>query len=144
MSALDTQVGGNHYKDMKIQPIEYCHANKLGACETLAIRYISRWRNKAGIQDLRKAIHCLELLIELETKGEDKGEDKVAGKVDDFTVVYNPPALPPRAAQEREALLAALNTEKALTTQLRKDRDRLMESIEKNAGALRVGGHDET
>lgn len=67
-SALDGQIDGHHYKYMKIQPIEFCHANNLGACETLAIKYISRWKKKNGINDIRKAIHSLELLIELELK----------------------------------------------------------------------------
>lgn len=66
MTALQTQVGGNHYKKLAIQPIEYCHRNGLGACETLAIRYVTRWKDKGGIQDLEKAIHCIQLLIEME------------------------------------------------------------------------------
>ena len=64
--ALSRQEGGNHYKDMPIQPIEYCHANHLGVCESFAVKYVSRWRNKNGVADLRKAIHCIELLIEME------------------------------------------------------------------------------
>lgn len=70
MSALDTQVGGNHYSTMKIQPIEYIHANNLPFIEGSVIKYVSRHRNKNKVEDLRKAIHLLELLIELETKGE--------------------------------------------------------------------------
>lgn len=66
MSALKTQQGGSHYKDMKIQPIEYCMANNLNACESFAIKYVSRHRQKNGKEDLLKAIHCIQLLIELE------------------------------------------------------------------------------
>lgn len=64
--ALSTQVGGSHYKDMPIQPIEFCHQNRLGACETLAIKYLCRHGMKHGKEDLLKAIHCIQLLIEME------------------------------------------------------------------------------
>ena len=66
-SALDKQVSGNHYKDKGIQPIVYIHANNLGFCEGNVVKYVTRWRDKGGEADLRKAIHYLELLIELET-----------------------------------------------------------------------------
>ena len=64
--ALDTQEGGTHYKSMKIQPVEYIHANGIGYCEGAVIKYVSRWRNKNGVEDLRKAKHFIDLLIELE------------------------------------------------------------------------------
>jgi hypothetical protein len=67
VSALDTQVGGQHYKDKAIQPVEFIHANHLGFCEGNVVKYISRWRQKNGIADLQKAKHYLELLIELES-----------------------------------------------------------------------------
>lgn len=66
-SALESQEGGTHYKDMKIQPVEFIHANNLGFCEATAIKYLCRWRKKGGIQDLKKAIHFIEVLIELES-----------------------------------------------------------------------------
>ena len=47
-SALDLQVGGNHYKKYKIQPMEYIHANKIPFAEGTAIGYITRWRDKGG------------------------------------------------------------------------------------------------
>jgi hypothetical protein len=65
-SALQTQVGGDHYAKMKIQPAEYCHANGIGHMAGDAISYISRYKDKNGKQDLLKAIHSLQLLIELE------------------------------------------------------------------------------
>lgn len=68
MSALDTQVAGNHYKSLPIQPIEYIHANAIPFAEGSVIKYVSRWREKGGIKDLEKAKHFLELLIELEHK----------------------------------------------------------------------------
>ena len=67
---LDKQVGGNHYKDLKIQPIEFIHANNIPFCEANAIKYLCRWRNKNGIEDLKKAKHYIDLLIELESKYE--------------------------------------------------------------------------
>jgi hypothetical protein len=67
-SALDKQESGNHYKDKGIQPIVYIHANNLGFCEGNVVKYVTRWRDKGGEADLRKAIHYLELLIQLETK----------------------------------------------------------------------------
>ena len=66
--ALVKQVGGSHYKDKAIQPIEYIHANKLGFCEGNVIKYVTRWKDKNGIADLEKAKHYIELLIELEGK----------------------------------------------------------------------------
>lgn len=63
--ALDIQVGGGHYKGMKIQPIEYCMANGFNACQSHAIKYISRTKGDIDkqIEDRRKAIHCIELEI---------------------------------------------------------------------------------
>lgn len=69
MSALDTQIGGDHYKSMPIQPMEYSMANKLDACQHTAIKYITRFREKGGIQDLEKAKHVIDMLIEFEQKG---------------------------------------------------------------------------
>jgi len=66
-SALDRQISGSHYRDMPLQPVQYIHANGIGFCEGAAIKYLSRWKHKGGIDDLRKAIHMIELLIELET-----------------------------------------------------------------------------
>ena len=63
---LDKQVGGSHYKNMKIQPIEFCMANNLNACQTIAIRYICRYKNKNGAEDIDKAIHTLQILKQIE------------------------------------------------------------------------------
>jgi hypothetical protein len=67
-SALDVQVGGGHYKNRKFQPIEYIHANGLSFIEGSIVKYISRWRDKNGVQDLEKIKHYVDLLIELEKK----------------------------------------------------------------------------
>lgn len=63
---LAKQVGGDHYKKYKIQPVEYAMANKLNYCQANAIKYVTRYEDKGGIEDLRKAIHNIEILIELE------------------------------------------------------------------------------
>lgn len=63
---LETQIGGNHYKTLKIQPIEYIIANDLGWCEGNIIKYISRWKQKNGVNDIKKVIHYAELLIQFE------------------------------------------------------------------------------
>ena len=67
-SALSIQVGGDHYKDSAIQPIEYIMANGIPFAEGCVIKYVSRWRKKGGVADLKKARHFLDLLIEFEEK----------------------------------------------------------------------------
>jgi hypothetical protein len=57
-------VGGTHYQSLAIEPIDYILANELDFCEGSVVKYISRWRNKNGIQDLYKAKHMIEFLIE--------------------------------------------------------------------------------
>lgn len=61
---LGTQIGGDHYTRQKIQPIEYVWANGLGFSEGNIVKYVTRWKYKGGIKDLRKAHHHLALLIE--------------------------------------------------------------------------------
>lgn len=68
MSALDVQVGGDHYKAMKIQPMEFSMLNNMDACQHTIIKYVSRFRAKNGVQDLEKAKHVIDMLIEFETK----------------------------------------------------------------------------
>lgn len=69
MSALSNQVGGNHYKKYKIQPLEFCYHNNIPAIEANVIKYVVRHRDKNGKQDLEKAIHLIQSLIELEYTG---------------------------------------------------------------------------
>lgn len=69
ISALDKQVSGNHYKDCKIQPIEYIQANGLSYLEGNVIKYTTRHSKKNGRADIEKAIHYLELILEMEYKG---------------------------------------------------------------------------
>ncbi len=63
MSALSHQEGGSHYKDMKIQPVDFIHDNGIPYLEGNVIKYIVRHRSKNGRQDLLKAMHYIEILI---------------------------------------------------------------------------------
>ena len=67
MSANEEQHGGSHYKSKAIQPWDYIVANNIGYLEGCAIKYLSRWKDKGGIEDLRKARHFIEKLIEVES-----------------------------------------------------------------------------
>jgi len=70
VGATDIQIGGNHYSKMEIQPIEYIMKNKIPYCEANVIKYLSRWRSKNGVEDLRKAKHYIDLLIEAEMEAD--------------------------------------------------------------------------
>ncbi len=61
------QVGGNHYKDKKIQHWDYVLSNNIPYLEAQVIKYVSRWRDKNGVEDLLKARHFLDKLIFEET-----------------------------------------------------------------------------
>ena len=63
---LDEQIGGDHYKDMAIQPVQFIVANNLGFLEGCIIKRVCRWRTKGGVEDLEKAKHELDLLIRLQ------------------------------------------------------------------------------
>ena len=64
MAAIDEQMGGDHYRKMAIQPIQFITANNLGFCEGNIIKYVCRWPQKGGVEDLKKARHYIDLLIE--------------------------------------------------------------------------------
>lgn len=65
-TALQNQIGGEHYKNMPIQPIEFCFKNELNVCQSKVVKYITRYGHKNGIEDLKKAKHMVELLAWLE------------------------------------------------------------------------------
>ncbi len=64
MKSLKKQIGGNHYKKYKIQPIEFILQNKLDFCQGSVIKYVLRFKEKGGVEDLLKAKHYIELLID--------------------------------------------------------------------------------
>lgn len=66
MEASDKQVGGSHYKKYPIQPMTFFHANKVPYPEASAMLYVLRHRDKNGKEDLLKAIHTIELIIEMD------------------------------------------------------------------------------
>jgi len=70
MTAKGEQIGGDHYKKYGIQPVEFIMANNIPFCEGNAIKYLVRWRDKGGIDDLLKARHYIDLLIEDVTYGD--------------------------------------------------------------------------
>lgn len=63
-SPLQKQEGGSHYKGLAIQPVEYIVANKMEYCEANVVKYISRHHLKNGAEDIKKAIHYCELILE--------------------------------------------------------------------------------
>lgn len=67
-SPLAVQVGGDHYRRLAIQPVEFIHANGIPFIEGNCIKYLCRWRDKGGVADLEKVKHYVDLLIELERK----------------------------------------------------------------------------
>lgn len=70
MNASQEQVGGSHYKDMAIQPVDFIYKNGLGYLEGNVIKYVARHKKKGGKQDLEKAKHYIDLLIQQEYPNE--------------------------------------------------------------------------
>lgn len=66
MTANNRQVGGDHYKSKAIQPWDFIVANDIPFLEGSAIKYIARWRDKGGLDDLEKAKHFIDKIIEVE------------------------------------------------------------------------------
>lgn len=65
-SPLETQIGGDHYTKLAIQPMQYSMENGLDPLQHTVIKYVTRFRDKNGIEDLEKAKHCIDMLIEFE------------------------------------------------------------------------------
>lgn len=63
-SAFAIQVGGDHYRRYPIQPIQYARQNNLDAMQFSVVKYVTRHKDKNGIQDIRKAIHFLQMIAE--------------------------------------------------------------------------------
>lgn len=68
VNPFTTQVGGNHYTKLAIQPMQYSMANNLDACQHSIVKYITRFRDKDGIADLQKIKHIADMLISIESK----------------------------------------------------------------------------
>ena len=80
MNPLNEQIGGSHYKDYRIQPIEYAIANNLSFPEGSIVKYVTRWKSKGGVEDLKKARHLLDILIMLEEQPEEEKQKGVTWK----------------------------------------------------------------
>lgn len=65
-SALNIQQGGVHYKTLNIQPVEYINANNLSFFQGNVVKYTTRYKDKKGAEDLKKAIHYLQMMLEFE------------------------------------------------------------------------------
>ena len=65
-SALSSQEGGDHYKKLKIQPVEFIFQNNLGFLEGNVVKYITRHKDKNGAEDIKKVIHYCQLILELQ------------------------------------------------------------------------------
>ena len=64
MSAYKKQIGGSHYKSIVLQPSEFINKNRLQFAEGSAIKYICRHSAKGKEEDIKKAIHYLEMILE--------------------------------------------------------------------------------
>jgi len=74
MSAKNHQVNGNHYKAFSIQPVQFIVQNELGFLEGCIIKRLCRYQSKDGLDDLKKARHELDLLIEEQYPEDDVAE----------------------------------------------------------------------
>ena len=96
--SLKEQVGGSHYKGFKIQPVEYCHANGLGFLEGNVIKYVTRHKEKNGREDLLKARHFLNMLLDLEYPEEKEvpksieqmNKEAMEKEIQNQTFIYSP------------------------------------------------------
>jgi len=87
----DTQVGGSHYKDMKIQPAEFINKNEMQFAEGNAIKYICRHSSKGRLQDLEKAKHYIDMIIERDYADEAKNSSVDSGvdiNMKDVNITY--------------------------------------------------------
>lgn len=75
MNALKTQIGGSHYKDLAMQPIELITSLKCSFIQGCIIKYISRYKHKNGAQDIKKCIHYAQLALELKDSKHCKNND---------------------------------------------------------------------
>jgi len=70
MTANSIQIGGDHYRNKSVQPWDYIAANNLNYFEGCIVKYVSRWQEKGGVSDLKKAAHYLQKLIEIQDAGQ--------------------------------------------------------------------------
>ena len=100
MSMLNNQVGGSHYQNYKVQPITWALDNHINAAEFSILRYLLRYKNKNGLEDLNKAIHYTQILMQQTFVA--KNEDAINSIVD-FCIQNN---LDWSACYQRSVLVA--------------------------------------
>ncbi len=95
MSALDTQVDGDHYKKLSIQPIAFIQANNLDYLQGNVIKYITRHKNKNGRADVEKALHYCQLILELQySEKEPEKMNEIQSAYDvPFADQFDPPSI---------------------------------------------------
>lgn len=81
--AMKQQVGGTHYKSLAIQPVEFIQRNGLGFCEGNAVKYLTRWKAKGGIEDLLKARHYIDLLLEMNEGKQREADIAIAREINE-------------------------------------------------------------
>ena len=77
MKNMDEQIGGSHYKGMKMQPTEFIMLNDIPFVEGNIIKYVCRHRLKNGAEDLKKALHYIKILLESEYNESDILQERV-------------------------------------------------------------------
>jgi hypothetical protein len=99
--AREEQVGGNHYRKHKIQPIQYIVANKIGFLAGNVVKYVTRYKDKGGAEDIRKAMHYLELILEFEYPT----TVKAPGQAIDTPLAYTLPPITSGSVRDEGELL---------------------------------------
>ena len=112
----NNQVGGDHYSRLAIEPIQFIEANGLNYCEGNAVKYISRWRNKNGLEDLNKAKWYVERLIQIEEQRlEEERRDELTAAINEHCTDTSPV---PCEACDCDAAESDLWEEQDVTTDL--------------------------
>jgi len=102
MSPWKKQIGGEHYKKYAIQPTEYAEKNNLSFAEGCIVKYVTRWRDKGGVEDLKKIIHYAEILIDIE-KNKTPTTKLACGVPEDprfLGLIPTPPPPPPTSSDD--------------------------------------------
>lgn len=105
-SVLNTQYGGEHYKGKVIQPIEYAHANNLSFFQGNVVKYVTRYKDKKGAEDIEKAVHYLQMILEFEygVKTSFKKEEDISEQecVDYHQKLWKEGTIQPQSEVEQE------------------------------------------
>lgn len=105
-SVLNTQYGGEHYKGKAIQPIEYAHANNLSFFQGNVVKYVTRYKDKKGAEDIEKAVHYLQMILEFEygVKTSFKKEEDISEQecVDYHQKLWKERTIQPQSQVEQE------------------------------------------